>query len=180
MLPLLKIFGLLLLMKVEITNAHPLVAGHCDAGGDLGLKSVGLHGSGGGDSLFLGGITASIDGISLDTLNTRTLTSDTPYTLKLETKFDFKGFLIRLSDRSGQTVKGTLGLKSGFESISQELDQCSSLVDGICHVNRLVKTSVEVEFLYDKKTSADLQLDITVVKNNNAQNRNDWFFSRYE
>ena len=167
-----------LTLFIQTAKAHPLVAGHCDAGGDLGTKSFGNHGTGGGDSLYLGGIRAKIDGVSLDTLSTRTLQSQTSYTLRLETDFDFKGFLIRLSGTNGLNVKGTLGIKSGFGDSSQELSICADDVDGISHTNRLVKTAVEVDFLYEKSTAGDLQLDITVVKNNNSVNRDDWFFSR--
>lgn len=168
---------LLLLYVVRPIDAFPGAAGHCDSG-DLSGKFSG-HGEFGGGPLTNGSLRVKIGTSILQTFTAAQLNANQLYTVTLEfttssPSFFFRGFLFRLSGQNGENVEGTLSV--GSDGNVQLKSGCDDGISAVTHTNRLDKTSMTFEFEYTESLSANLFLEVTVVR---ERARDNWFYSGF-
>lgn len=158
-------------------NAFPGAAGHCETGSLSGKFSG--HGELGGGPLSNGSLQVKFDGSPLYKSFTNSLNPNQEYTVTLgftttSTNFFFRGLLFRLSGKNGEDVAGTFYV--GSDGNVQLKSGCDADVSAITHNSRLDKSSVSFNFEYTKSPSAELLLEVTVVRERAADN---WFYSSY-
>ena len=163
-------------------EAWPSGFGHCDPKVPTSFKS--LHGSNGSGGLESGDITLSstTDGTSTETSNldevTTTLDVGTVYTLTIESAGGepYKGFLVRISDKSGADVSG--GLVRTRTNDAKFLSFCESNAVGITHTNYDLKSGVSMTLR--SEVPVQLLLEVTVVTENNMHVKDAYYYSEYE
>lgn len=163
--------------QIHVADAFPGAAGHCDTG-DLSGKGSG-HGESGGGPLSNGQLQIKFDNQILRSWETLTLNANQEYDVTLDfstslPSFFFRGFLFRVSGSNGEDTSGTFYV--GSDDNAQELSTCAADVSGMTHTNRDDKTSVSFKFQYTASANADLNLEVTVVRERAADN---WFYTPY-
>jgi len=167
--------------------AFPTSTGSCDAGTDAILKPGFSHAT----NAQVGTGPLSDSGISV-TLNDELLVPDTPtdfstmeaYNLTIASNDTaFTGFLARIEGSGEDPFLDTTAALAPYDTQSQvAMGTCVIVnrVGGVSHTNADPKTFVSTELKMDSPAKG-LLLDITVViRNLNAQNVSEWYFSRFE
>jgi hypothetical protein len=160
-------------------EAWPTGAGHCDSKVPTSFKSS--HGSTGSGGLESGDVTlSSTSGTSTESSNLNelgTLDVGTEYTLTIENAGGepYKGFLVRVSDKSGADVSGLVRTKTDDAQI---LSLCESNVAGITHTDNDLKSGVSMTLQLN--APAQLLVEVTVVTANNVNVTDAYYYSEYE
>lgn len=158
-------------------EAWPTGSGHCNSGTPSNFEK--RHGSTGSGGLESGDLTiSSTTGISNPEKDEiTTLQAGTEYTLTIETAGGekYKGFFVRLSDKSGADVSEVLTESSGD---AKSLSFCESNVAGITHTNNNLKAGISMTIKSD--VPSQLLLEVTLVTENSSTVKNAYYFSEYE
>ncbi len=107
---------------------------------------------------------------------------NTHYTVTLDFFYDhrnflYRGFLFRLSDKNDFGVDESTLYIGNTTSAGVQNRACGAGVSGLTHTNNLPKTSTSFDFMYKDMLSADLSLEVTVVRERTA---NYWLYSKFD
>lgn len=138
-------------------------ASHCMSGTPPWFVSA--HGPSRG-GLSSGNLGLNIDGVSISSGSTASLTTGETHTLTLSGSA-FMGFLFRLSGKNGENVKSVIGIESGSSGESKFNTICTSEIGGITHTNAGSKSSISITMSSDDMI--DTTLDVTVVVSKDLQ-----------
>lgn len=168
-------------------NAFSTSTGSCDAGTGAILKEGFSHAT----NAQVGTGPLSDAGITV-TLNDTALVPDTPTDISTTESYNltiasdnttFTGFLARIEGSGDDPFLDTTAALAPYDNLAQvAVGTCVLVhrVGGVSHTNADPKSSVSTELKMEMPANG-LLLDITVVlRNKDALNVSEWYFSRYE
>jgi hypothetical protein len=178
----------LVLLGLSVSQAFPTATGSCNAGTGAILQPGFSHAS----NAQVGTGPLSDAGISV-TLNDDTLDPDTPTEISTMEEYNltivsdgtkpFTGFLARIGGSGDDPFLDTTTALDAYDTQAQVAEAtCVQInrVGGVSHTNAAPKTVVSSLLKMDDAANG-LLLDITVViRNVDALNVSEWYFSRYE
>lgn len=175
------------LLSANNVHAFPNTTGSCDAGTGAILKANFSHAT----NAQVGTGPLSDSGISV-ILNDEVLVPDTPTDISTSEAYNltiasngtaFTGFLARIEGSGDDPFLDTTEALAPYDTQAQvAIATCVNVnrVGGVSHTNKEKKTAVSTMLKMDDPANG-LSLDITVViRNVNAQNVSEWYYSRYE
>lgn len=154
-------------------NAYPTGAGSC-IGGQAAVGGSHIDTSN-GKQVYPGTLTQGKVGIMIDNgaylepEQSNQLSTQTDYTLRLETEFTqgFKGVLLRLEVLDSNAAVDTVNVLSAIDdNVLKPCDLCESPVVGLTQVDSTPKTYVEAQMRLNQAAS-NVRLDVTIVGINN-------------
>lgn len=169
LVPLLMTLLVLLYMPFTSKNgmvlAYPYGSGTCAAG-----ESIKMGHGGAGGKLSDSGLKLYWGATELNPSQPTTIGKSIDHTLTV-TGAHFKGFLFRLSGKSGQDVSHALVSQDSFAQVST---LCSSKVAGITHRSSSYKQQVTVTLNYPNH--GNLLLEVTIVTVSETR----WVYDAFE
>ena len=149
---------------LQSASSGPTGASSCD--GDAPLQGPHLENAkSGGLEDF--GLEASLGGVALQTVGPVTVSANQDIPLRLYTtdaSKGFRGFLIRLSDPSGESTVGSLSIPDSINEQAQIASVCTDLsVGGATHVNNDMQSDLTINLNVPTQIKGLLDLDVTAV-----------------
>ena len=168
-------------------SAFPTSTGSCDAGTGAILKPGFSHATNaqvGTGPLSDAGIIVTLNGTVLEPDTPTDISTTDSYNLTIASdNTTFTGFLARIEGSGDDPFLDTTAALAPYDETAQvAVGTCVVVnrVGGVSHTNAEPKSSVSTELKMEMPADG-LLLDITVViRNNNAQNVSEWYYSRYE
>lgn len=174
-------YAILLWNKIEHATSYGSAPGHCSTPSHSGSSSAG--------ELSAASYDVSIDDSNavFSTSSNNILSPSTSYTLKLtanDASAKIKGFLVRLSSNTGDSMEGSFSLSTSEQETNAQFppfsgQSCSSGVDAVGHrdLGNDGKDLIEITLQVDS-SDVEASLDVIIVEVNSS-NGNRWYQSTY-